>query len=302
MLDFKELSKDGNDFELLVRELLFSMGFKVYWSGKGTDGGKDLLCVETPVSSILSIEKRWLVQCKHNAHANKAVSTSDLDEIVDSCSQYEATGYLLVCSTYPSSKLVDRLDGITRNKRNNVSATYWDSVSLERMLSTPKTWTIAQRFFPKSANEIGWKIYATESPNRWVVNFKGYYFHLSNRIGSYAELHLSSIKSRICDLESIKVPKKHKLRPRAVYYDDKNGVYTWYIDYMYPRGSKPKLSAYSIKKELGDGYALEDGQIYSFDVHVYDYLEISDHFDEDHYNYYQPYVRDFSLGFERKSR
>ena len=33
MLDFKELSKDGKEFELLIRELLFSQGFKVYWSG-----------------------------------------------------------------------------------------------------------------------------------------------------------------------------------------------------------------------------------------------------------------------------
>lgn len=42
MLNFKELPEDGNDFELLVRELLYNRGLEVYWSGKGADGGKDL--------------------------------------------------------------------------------------------------------------------------------------------------------------------------------------------------------------------------------------------------------------------
>lgn len=42
MIDFKELDKDGNDFELLIRELLYNKGLEVYWSGKGIDGGKDL--------------------------------------------------------------------------------------------------------------------------------------------------------------------------------------------------------------------------------------------------------------------
>ena len=52
MLDFKELNEDGNDFELLVRELLNNRGLEVYWSGKGADGGKDLLCIETHNSNF----------------------------------------------------------------------------------------------------------------------------------------------------------------------------------------------------------------------------------------------------------
>lgn len=38
MLDFKELAKDGQDFELLIREILFREGFHVAWSGRGADG------------------------------------------------------------------------------------------------------------------------------------------------------------------------------------------------------------------------------------------------------------------------
>jgi hypothetical protein len=39
MLDFKELPANGEAFEQLMRELLFSYGMAVEWSGRGPDGG-----------------------------------------------------------------------------------------------------------------------------------------------------------------------------------------------------------------------------------------------------------------------
>ena len=73
MLDFKEIDKNGDDFELLIRELLYNKGLEVYWGGKGPDGGKDLLCIERYQSYFKWFTRRWLVQCKHNAHSGKAV-------------------------------------------------------------------------------------------------------------------------------------------------------------------------------------------------------------------------------------
>ncbi|MCF2716842.1 restriction endonuclease [Paenibacillus sp. UKAQ_18] len=186
MLDFKEIGVDGNDFELLIRELLFSMGMKTYWSGKGPDGGKDLLCIETLKSKLLTTEKHWLVQCKHFAHSDRSVGGGEIDNIIDLCGQHSATGYMLVCSTYPSSSLVKKLKEINENPKYDLSTLCLDGAAIERMLSTPTTWNIAQRFFPNSANN-GWKVYATENPNRWIVNYKGFYIHLFNRISSYIE-------------------------------------------------------------------------------------------------------------------
>lgn len=60
-IDFKELDKNGDDFELLIRELLYNKGLGVYWSGKGPDGGRDLLCIEKYKSEFKSTNKRWLV-------------------------------------------------------------------------------------------------------------------------------------------------------------------------------------------------------------------------------------------------
>jgi hypothetical protein len=195
---------------------------------------------------------------------------------------------------------VQPLEGITANPANPIRATFWDAVKIEQMLSTPRTWPIAQRFFPKSADSSGWRLHPTERPNHWLANYRGYYFHLSNRIGSWSEPHLGSISERIADVEKIALPKGHVIRPRAVYYDDKHGNYTWFLDYMVPCGEKPAYSPEQIKKTLGDGYALSDGQHYTFDVRLYEYLPHSDHHDFDHYRYYTPYIGTFLIGFPRE--
>ena len=60
MLDFKELSKDGQDLELLTREILFSLGHRVYWIGRGPDSGKDLVFIEEYKSIFAPSSKRVL--------------------------------------------------------------------------------------------------------------------------------------------------------------------------------------------------------------------------------------------------
>jgi len=286
VLDFTELSADGQDLELLVREILFRHGFSVHWSGKGADGGRDLICIERRGSFFQKDERKWLIQCKHNANSGKSVGIAELDDISDSCAHHGCQGYLLVCSTHPSSAVVNRLEGISNNPQNTLIATYWDSVKIEQLLYTPRNWALAQRFFPISATVDDWQIYATEFPNQWVVTYKGYYFHLKNRIGSRHSYHLESIKQRISDIEGINLPEKHFLRPRSVYYDDKNGGYDWYVDYMYPNTDRAITGSAQIADALGDGYVLEDGQCYSFHIALRSYFEHSDHYDPDHYDYY----------------
>lgn len=297
MLDFKELPVDGQAFEQLVREVAFGLGLHVQWSGRGPDGGRDLICRET-LTGVFGVEQRtWLVQCKHNAHADRSVGVADLDDIIDSCVQHGATGYVLACSTQPSSGVVSRLEGITTNPTNQITATYWDAIHIERLLSNPRMWALAQHFLPLSAG--AWKIFATERPNEFVAHYKGYIIHLSNRIGSRSDGHLDSVAARVTDIEAIELPKGHMIRPRAVWYDDKNGGYTWYIDYMYPAQEKPVIRKSDIKDTLGDGWALEDGQCYSFDVSKVQYHPFSDHHDEDHYDYYLRYAPNFLSGSPR---
>ncbi len=147
MLDFKELPQDGEAFEQLIRELLFSYGMTVEWSGRGPDAGRDPICRESLESHIAPTNRTWLVQCKHFAHANRSVGVDDLDNIVDSCAHHNATGYPLACPTQPSSAVVNRLEGITTNPGNSITVTFWDGVTIERLLSQPRHWAIAQRSF-----------------------------------------------------------------------------------------------------------------------------------------------------------
>ncbi|WP_404362903.1 restriction endonuclease [Corallococcus coralloides] len=298
MLNFKELPDDGQAFEQLVRELLFSRGLHVQWSGVGPDGGRDLVCHEKLQGLFASETRVWLVQCKHYANSGKSVGIGDLDDIVDSCAQHGATGYLLACSTQPSSAVVSRLESITANPKNQITATFWDAVTLERMLSSPMQWAIAQRFLPNSAGE--WRLYATEKPNDFVAHYKGYVFHLTNRIGSRGEHHLDSIALRIAELEKLKLPDEHFVRPRAVYYDDKGGSYTWYVDYMYPSGESPAAKKGVLLYQLRDGWGREDGQIYSWDLSFVRYSPLSDHYDADHYDYYTRYLPNFLMGAPRR--
>jgi len=294
MLNFTELSKDGQDLEQLVRELLFSLGHKVYWSGRGPDGGKDLICVEEYKSVFKSTSKKWLIQCKHNAKSGASVGVSDLDNIIDSCSHHECDGYVLVTSTQPSSTVVQRLESINDSPRNNLTATYWDSVELERMLSTPKLWAIAQRFFPTSAK--GWQIYASERPNHWTANFKGYYFHITNRIGSDCDIYLDVIENKLNDIEQYTkhgLPDNHFLRLRSVFYDDKCGGFRWYIDYMHPFDEKAIGTAEQFEETF------YEGDTDSYDFKVRDYSEHSDHYDPDHYDFYDRYMGQFMMGMFR---
>lgn len=296
MLDFTELAPDGNDLERLAREILFGLGYRPYWTGKGQDRGRDLVFVEEFASMFAPQTRKWLVSCKHNAHSGNAVSVNDLGEIVDTCAQHEAQAYLLVCSTYPSSAVVDRLNGISTNQNSILKATYWDSVIIERHLSTPRLWTLAQHFFPRSA--AGWKIYATERPNRWVANYEGFYFHLATRIGSNCDFLLEQIAALVAAMESVQLPDKHHLRLRAVYYDDKNGNYHAFVDYLVPSDEQPFIGKVQLTDTLLNA-SYPHGNLYGIDLAVCNYTSASDHFDLDHYDYYQPYLANFQSGIKR---
>lgn len=296
MLDFKELPSDGDRFELLTRELLYNKGLEVYWSGKGADGGKDLLCIEKNKSYFKTSTKRWLIQCKHNAHSGKSVSISDLDNIMDSCAQHNATGYLLVCSTFPSSAVVKRLEEIQNNK--SITTAFWDNCILERELLQPVNWSLLNKFMPKSARSLGWRINGIDN-NFWYANYKNNIFYISLRIGTNCNIYLKDISDRINEIEKAKLPNGHYLRLRAVHFDDKYTNYYLFLDYLVPKDSADE----DIKVD-DDVYELLterviDGVSYSVDLYIYEYLPYSDNFDINHQEYYNNFIGNFKSGFPR---
>ncbi len=131
MVDFSELPKDGILFEQLARELLMRSGFDVHWTGVGPDGQKDLIIVERSEGALSSFERRWLVNCKHNAVSGASVGLNDLPNIIDACASVKADGFLLVCSTQPTSAVVTRLEELERSGR--VRTRIWDGIELKEV-------------------------------------------------------------------------------------------------------------------------------------------------------------------------
>lgn len=308
MIDFSELPPDGIKFEQLIRELLIRSGFEVHWTGVGADGGRDLIVIEKSSGRLAPFERKWLVSCKHNANAGTSVGMTDVTDIKDACEAVNAQGFLLACSTQPSSAVVKRFEEINRN--GNIITKYWDSVEIEKRLNTPATFPLISLFFPESSKLFGWKIYNTYSPSFWAANYKDYFLYLSSRTANTFPA-LNDVEKIIGKLEAIKLPEgnywweSHHMRPRAVYFDNKHSDFTVFADYLYPRDKKDSvIKPQKIDEVLQDGVELySDGDAIwcaaNWDIRYVPCRQGSDHFHSDHKDYYEPFMDQYKFGFAR---
>lgn len=298
MIDFKELAQDGTDFELLIRDLLQRYGLEVYWSGKGPDGGKDLICIESTSSLFKPSVKRWVVQCKHKALSGSSVGADEIVDIRGTCDANNASGYMLACTTQPSAALISKFDNIEGN--TNIIIAFWDGRKIERELMKPQNWDIAEQYFPISTKTSGWKISAL-GPRFWHAMYQDNVFYMSARLSSNPDMIILEVEGLIGYLKSIALPKDWILRLRAIYFDDKNCVYRVYLDLLVPNEEDEKLYEANVGSFSEQIKQLEviDGAMFEYDVLKYDYWGLSDHFDMDHHNYYDPYLRIFEGGYSR---
>ena len=175
MIDFTELPEDGVQFEQLIRELFVSDGYETHWTGVGQDQSRDLVVIEKLEGPISSYSRKWLIECKHKAHSNRSVGLHDLNSITSACEAVGAEGFLLACSTQPSSSLVRHLKEIQQN--NDLFTLYWDAIEIEKRLSKPNNFHLVELFLPKSSRKTGWKIYNSLSPSFWASHYKDYFLY-----------------------------------------------------------------------------------------------------------------------------
>lgn len=304
MIDFTELPDDGVKFEQFARELLVRSGFDVHWTGVGPDGGRDLTVVETAKGTLATFQRRWLVSCKHHARSGKSVGVDDISNIVDACEAVGASGFLLVCSTQPTSSAVRRFEEI--EGKGKLIVRYWDGVEIEKRLVTPQAFALIHLFFPASSRGYAWQVYATYSPSLWAANHRDYFLYLASRT-AHTFPSLAEVEEIVRRLESVAVPagsewNQHYIRPRAVYYDNKHEQFTVFADYLYPEGQEKKvISPADLNKTLKDGEVLyPDGSFITFwDIRYVATKQISDHFHLDHKDYYEPYIHQYSIGLSR---
>ncbi|MMZ58085.1 hypothetical protein D1872_200510 [compost metagenome] len=302
MIDFTELSSDGVAFEQLIRELVLREGYEAHWTGVGPDQGRDLIVVEKVLGPLSSFQRTWLIECKHYAKANKSVGINDLSSIIDSCSAAGADGYILACSTQPSSSLVRKFNELQNSK--GLKIIYWDAIEIEKRLFNPECFALIHMFFPKSSESIGWKIYNSDSPSFWAANYKEHFIYLSSRVAmTFPDLRDCEKILEIIDNFPI-LPKNQFLRPRAIFFDNKHEQFRVYVDYMVSEDDKVILSPKELNEYFNDGMGLyeEDNSmcyLTYWDVNLVKIRPNSDHYHRDSKGYYEPFIEKFKSGGSR---
>ena len=306
MIDFTELPEDGTAFEQLIRELLVIADLSPQWTGKGQDQGRDLIAEEEATGPLGRFRRRWLVQCKHNAHSARSVSRDEIGSVIDDCAQASAAGYLLACSTHPSSSTVQKLDEISRDRSGRLVTAVWDSVEIEKRLSEPRGFALAHIFFPQSMLKTPWKIYNMGSPSKWAAHYREYFIYLNSRISTHFP-SISEVEEIIRRLEQIQPKGEAELvRPRAIYFDDKHEQFVVFADYLVPRQAEPSLSPRDFDRILQDGSGLRSDNTAEWYMTYWDIKLArtnpwSDRYEVDDSGYYDPYLRNFEVGTFRRS-
>jgi len=197
-----------------------------------------------------------------------------------------------------------KLKEISDRPENDLATIVWDSVDFEKRLQEPRFFGLGHLFFPRSFASTPWKLYNREAPNLWTAQYKGYFLHLSSRVaGSHPDLKACEII--IQKLEAIHPTGQNEyIRPRAIYFDDKNGNFTVFGDYLVPYKQAPSLAPQQFEEVLEDGIGLDkDHQDMWFctdwDIALKRIFPSSDHFALDHYDFYNPNNGSFRIGLCR---
>jgi len=152
-LDFTELDKKppGEAFEALVRLIGERQGLKVQWSGRGADGGRDLMFTETLRGTISTRSVKWLVNCKDHSDSGASVSEREIGSILDKVAQHQCDGFLIATTTTVSTGLKARLDQLDIAAGGKIHTKVWDRFEITAILSDGAYANVRRHFFPKQA-------------------------------------------------------------------------------------------------------------------------------------------------------
>jgi hypothetical protein len=127
-LDFTELDKKppGEALEALVRLIGERLGMRAEWSGRGADGGRDLIFHETQAGPLKSRSIKWLVSCKDNSESNASVGERDVGSLSDKTAQHKCDGFLLATTTTASTGLKEKLDSFDFSSGGSMHTKVWD--------------------------------------------------------------------------------------------------------------------------------------------------------------------------------
>lgn len=152
-IDFSELT-DWKQFEDLTAEYFEEIRHvegnhltevMVESVGKGADGGRDILLTFRIHDSILSFERKWVVQCKFYETLKKSnLDKVNISTLID---EYQADGYLLICKNSVTNGVTTTFENLRKNCRRNYKYLIWNGSAFVKKLY--KTSNLHEHYFPK---------------------------------------------------------------------------------------------------------------------------------------------------------
>jgi len=121
----------------------------VEWTGRGPDGGRDLIFVETQRGPIKARSVRWLVSCKDNSENGRSVTEKDVGGVLDKVKQHKCNGFLLATTTTASTGLKGMLDGLDISAGGEIQTKVWDRFEITQMLLSDRFSDLLMQFFPE---------------------------------------------------------------------------------------------------------------------------------------------------------
>jgi hypothetical protein len=150
MINFAELSGDGEAWELFARDFLSEMGFQIEVSpDRGADRGKDILVVEHLGGILGKYQFRWLVSCKNFSQSGRSVSEKDELNLQERMVSFEADGFIGFYSTIASTGLNSRLNDLKRTNKIQ-DCRVFDARLIEQSLIRNGDSNLIMRYFPDS--------------------------------------------------------------------------------------------------------------------------------------------------------
>jgi len=149
-LSFDEI-KNWAEFEDLTASyfrLQESYDIEVAQSGKGSDGGRDLLLTISYSSPIRSFEHKWVVQCKFY---NRDLRNSDFADIniPSLIHEYNAEGFLLICKKGVVNTLQQKLENLEKNCKFGYAYRIWTGAAFADEIFRMKSEVVRKHYFPK---------------------------------------------------------------------------------------------------------------------------------------------------------
>lgn len=152
-IEFDEIS-DWQKFEDLVADYFRQIkeqknitSITVEPSGEGSDGGRDILVTFQLTDSIISFERKWVIQCKfyNKSVAKGHLSTINIPTLIH---EYNADGYLLVCKNNVTNNVTEMFKSLRDKCKMGYSYTIWTGSDFITQLYLQPPTPLIQKYFP----------------------------------------------------------------------------------------------------------------------------------------------------------